>query len=336
MSNEILTQDEIDELLISIKDGENTEVTEDTENTTPTKEIKTYDFMCPDVLSKEQRKYASTIFDIFCKNFTNEIRKKTRRICLFRTACVDQLNYQDFRLLIPSPSVMFLAKYNFGQFLVQIDQNILFPMLGLTCKDEKEIQENYRFYESSDPKSKKFIKKIQKPFLSILKKTLTKELDKFSDFKCNIKNWKLEKNIIGTNLNFENLLLPNDMVCLVTIDSVFNGIGMITVCIPCREIIKIINEARGKQMESKKSIDINLVQGTKVPVEVVLGGTNISLNDVSALGEGSIIELDKNALSPVDIKVNGKIVGHGEVVVIDDNFGVRLTDFETSDEKPTY
>ena len=89
-------------------------------------------------------------------------------------------------------------------------------------------------------------------------------------------------------------------------------------------------------MESKKSIDMNLVQGTKVPVEVVLGGTNMSLNDVSALGEGSIIELDKNALSPVDIKVNGKIVGHGEVVVIDDNFGVRLTDFEGSDEKPAY
>ena len=88
-------------------------------------------------------------------------------------------------------------------------------------------------------------------------------------------------------------------------------------------------------MAKEKSIDMNLVQDTTVPVEVVLGGTNKTLKEISSMGEGTIIELDKFARAPVDVRVNGKVVGHGEVVVIDENFGVRLTDFETAGTKKT-
>jgi flagellar motor switch protein FliN/FliY len=51
------------------------------------------------------------------------------------------------------------------------------------------------------------------------------------------------------------------------------------------------------------------------------------------LGEGSIIELDKLAGEPVDLLVNGKLIGKGEVVVIDENFGVRVTDIVTPMER---
>ena len=50
------------------------------------------------------------------------------------------------------------------------------------------------------------------------------------------------------------------------------------------------------------------------------------IKDILGLGEGSIIELDKLAGEPVDLLVNGKLIAKGEVVVIDENFGVRVTD----------
>lgn len=69
------------------------------------------------------------------------------------------------------------------------------------------------------------------------------------------------------------------------------------------------------------------VQQVKVPAQVVLGNANLDLSSLAALGEGSIIELDKLAGEPVDFIVAGELVAKGEVVVIDENFGIRITEF---------
>jgi len=69
------------------------------------------------------------------------------------------------------------------------------------------------------------------------------------------------------------------------------------------------------------------VQQVKVPAQVVLGTTDLSLGELASLGEGSIIELKQLAGEPVDLVVAGEIMARGEVVVIDENFGFRLTQF---------
>ncbi|OPZ64810.1 MAG: Flagellar motor switch protein FliN [Candidatus Aerophobetes bacterium ADurb.Bin490] len=61
-------------------------------------------------------------------------------------------------------------------------------------------------------------------------------------------------------------------------------------------------------------------------VTVELGRTNKLVREVLDLSPGSVIELDKLAGEPVDILVNGKYIAKGEVVVIDENFGIRITD----------
>jgi flagellar motor switch protein FliN len=67
------------------------------------------------------------------------------------------------------------------------------------------------------------------------------------------------------------------------------------------------------------------VQQVKVPAQVVLGGAELDLGALSSLGEGSIIELDRLAGEPVDLVIAGEVVARGEVVVIDENFGLRIT-----------
>jgi flagellar motor switch protein FliN/FliY len=72
------------------------------------------------------------------------------------------------------------------------------------------------------------------------------------------------------------------------------------------------------------------VQQVKVPAQVVLGRTDLSLEQLSALGVGSIVELENLAGEPVDLVVSGEVVAKGEVVVIDENFGIRVTKLVTT------
>ena len=68
-----------------------------------------------------------------------------------------------------------------------------------------------------------------------------------------------------------------------------------------------------------------MISEVRVPIEVVLGGTTVSVEQLEALGDGTIIELTSLAGEPVEIRAGGEFVAHGEVVVIDENFGVRVT-----------
>ncbi|WP_019638069.1 flagellar motor switch phosphatase FliY [Paenibacillus fonticola] len=72
--------------------------------------------------------------------------------------------------------------------------------------------------------------------------------------------------------------------------------------------------------------NLNLLMDIPLKVTVELGRTQKQIKDILELSQGSIIELDKLAGEPVDILVNNKLIAKGEVVVIDENFGVRVTD----------
>ena len=72
--------------------------------------------------------------------------------------------------------------------------------------------------------------------------------------------------------------------------------------------------------------NINLIMDVPLEVTVELGRTSKSISDILDLGPGKIIELNKIAGEPIDVLVNGKYVAKGEVVVIEESFGVRITE----------
>ena len=70
---------------------------------------------------------------------------------------------------------------------------------------------------------------------------------------------------------------------------------------------------------------MDLLYDLSLPVSIELGRTNMLIRDVLKLGRGSVIEFDKLVSEPVNILVNGKNIGEGELVVIDIHFGIRIT-----------
>nr|1YAB_A Chain A, chemotaxis protein [Thermotoga maritima MSB8]1YAB_B Chain B, chemotaxis protein [Thermotoga maritima MSB8] len=78
---------------------------------------------------------------------------------------------------------------------------------------------------------------------------------------------------------------------------------------------------------------LELLLDIPLKVTVELGRTRMTLKRVLEMIHGSIIELDKLTGEPVDILVNGKLIARGEVVVIDENFGVRITEIVSPKER---
>jgi flagellar motor switch protein FliN/FliY len=79
--------------------------------------------------------------------------------------------------------------------------------------------------------------------------------------------------------------------------------------------------------------DIDLILDIPVQLTVELGRTRIPIKHILQLAQGSVIELDALAGEPMDVLVNGCLIAQGEVVVVNDKFGVRLTDVTTPSER---
>lgn len=84
---------------------------------------------------------------------------------------------------------------------------------------------------------------------------------------------------------------------------------------------------------NQKEINLDGILDVPVTVSLEIGRTKISIRNLLSLNEGSVVELDRFAGEPMDVLVNGTLVAHGEVVVVNDKFGIRLTDVISPQER---
>ena len=79
--------------------------------------------------------------------------------------------------------------------------------------------------------------------------------------------------------------------------------------------------------------NVDMILDVPVSVNAILGSTTMRIAELLQLGPGSVVELERAAGEPLDVYVNGTLVAHGEVVVVNDKFGIRLTDIVTPSER---
>jgi flagellar motor switch protein FliN/FliY len=91
--------------------------------------------------------------------------------------------------------------------------------------------------------------------------------------------------------------------------------------------------ASGAAAPDGSANDINMVLDIPVQLSVELGRTKVPIKHILQLGQGSVVELDAMAGEPMDVLVNGYLIAQGEVVVVNDKFGIRLTDVVTPSER---
>ncbi|MBI3284454.1 MAG: flagellar motor switch protein FliN [Burkholderiales bacterium] len=95
----------------------------------------------------------------------------------------------------------------------------------------------------------------------------------------------------------------------------------------------IFKEFSGKSSSTETHNDIDFILDIPVQLTVELGRTKIAIKNLLQLAQGSVVELDGLAGEPMDVLVNGCLIAQGEVVVVNDKFGIRLTDIVTPAER---
>lgn len=97
------------------------------------------------------------------------------------------------------------------------------------------------------------------------------------------------------------------------------------------EFVELDDAGSNARVPNPEAVDF--VWDVPMTVEAVLGGTELTVKDVLEVAPGSIIELDRAYGEPVDVFLNGRLVARGDVVIIGDNFGIKITEIlVTGDE----
>ncbi|QBQ53509.1 flagellar motor switch protein FliN [Nitrosococcus wardiae] len=94
-----------------------------------------------------------------------------------------------------------------------------------------------------------------------------------------------------------------------------------------------LEELAADPTAAAKDINLDLILDIPVTIAMEIGRTRISIRDLLKLTRGSVVELDRLAGEPLDVLVNGCLIAHGEVVVVNEKFGIRLTDVISTTER---
>ena len=95
----------------------------------------------------------------------------------------------------------------------------------------------------------------------------------------------------------------------------------------------VFKDFAGGDIKTGTHNDIDFILDIPVQLTVELGRTKIAIKNLLQLAQGSVVELDGLAGEPMDVLVNGCLIAQGEVVVVNDKFGIRLTDIITPSER---
>src|SRR5579864_4098459 len=86
------------------------------------------------------------------------------------------------------------------------------------------------------------------------------------------------------------------------------------------------DDLKEEAQQGSREVNLEVILDVPVTLSMEVGRTRIPIRNLLQLNQGSVVELDRAAGEPLDVFVNGTLVAHGEVVVVNDKFGIRLTD----------
>lgn len=103
--------------------------------------------------------------------------------------------------------------------------------------------------------------------------------------------------------------------------------------IPAFQEVDKQDESKESSAPSTEELNLDVILDVPVTLSAEIGQTQINIRNLLQLNQGSVVELDRLAGEPLDILLNGTLIAHGEVVVVNEKFGIRLTDVISQSER---
>ena len=284
---EVLSQEEIDQLLTAINAGE-TEP-EDFRPATDTRKIKIYDFKRPDKFSKEQIRTVSIMHETFARLTTTSLSANLRSMVHVHVASVDQLTYEEFIRSIPTPTTLAIINMDplKGNAILEIDPAVTFSIIDRLFGGSGE-----------GTKAQHELTDIEQ---SVMEGIIVRILGNMREAWSQVIDLRPRLGQIDTNPQFAQIVPPTEMVVLVTLETKVGEVeGMMNFCIPYLTIEPIISKLSAQYWYSSvrrgtttENLNILKEKLSNVEVNVVaeIGKIQLPVRDVLSLRTGDVVRL---------------------------------------------
>jgi len=332
--NEVLSQDEIDQLLTAISTGEIE--TESVSQTQEQRKIKIYDFKRPDKFSKEQIRTVSIMHETFARLTTTAMSAQLRSLVNVHVASVDQLTYEEFIRSIPNPTTLGIINMDplKGSAVLEIDPAITFSIIDRLFGGKGE-----------GTKVNRDLSDIEQ---SVMENIIVRILGNLREAWSQVIDLRPRLGQIETNPQFAQIVPPTEMVVLVTLETKVGEVeGMMNFCIPYLTIEPIISKLSAQYMYSSvrsggTTENLNILKERLsmigITVSAEIGNMNLTVRDLLSLQQGDVIRLsDVRTGDPMVLKIGNRkkfmcrpgIVGNKLAVQITEKLEeVTKTEFE--------
>ena len=329
--NEVLSQDEIDQLLQAISTGESE--ADEFKPVTDTRRIKIYDFRRPDKFSKEQIRTVSNMHETFARLTTTSLSAQLRTLVHVHVASVDQLTYEEFIRSIPTPTT--LAVINMdplkGNAVLEIAPEITFIIID-------------RLFGGSGDTGGKVNRDLTDIEQSVMEGIIVRILANMREAWTQVIDLRPRRQQIETNPQFAQIVPPSEMVILVTLEiKIGEEAGMMNICIPYITIEPIVSKLSSSfWFSSVRRSSTTQYLGTlkeklaDVEMELVadIGSINVPIRDVLSLRTGDVIRLNTIKVGePLTLSVGSKKKFYCQPGVVGKKVAVQI--IEKIDEQET-
>ena len=302
--NEVLSQDEIDQLLQAISSGESE--TDDFKPVSDTRRIKIYDFRRPDKFSKEQIRTVSNMHETFARLTTTSLSAQLRTLVHVHVASVDQLTYEEFIRSIPTPTT--LAVINMdplkGNAVLEIAPEITFIMID-------------RLFGGSGDTGGKVNRDLTDIEQSVMEGIIVRILANMRESWTQVIDLRPRLQQIETNPQFAQIVPPTEMVILVTLEiKIGDEAGMMNICIPYLTIEPIVSKLSSQFWFSsvRRSSTTQYLGTLKEKISDVemalvaeIGSLNVPIRDVVGLRVGDVVRLVNTKITdPLTLAIGNK------------------------------
>lgn len=303
---EVLSQSEIDALLSAISSGESLDNIDTKRVEVEHRKIKIYDFKRPDKFSKDQIRTLQMMHENFARVTTTSLSAQLRTLVGIHVASVDQLTYEEFIRSVSNPSTLAIVSMDplKGSSILEIDPSITFTIID-------------RLFGGPGESPKNLNRELTDIELSVMEGIIVRILGNLREAWSQVIDLRPRLGSIETNPQFAQMVSPNDMVVLITLETKVADVeGMMNFCIPYITIEPILSKfsaqywyasiRRGSTSENLKIIKEKL-QNIFVETSAELGSMQLPLSDIINLQKGDVVKFtDTKITDPVIFKIGNR------------------------------
>ena len=229
---EVLSQSEIDALLSAISSGKSLDNIDTKRVEVEHRKIKIYDFKRPDKFSKDQIRTLQMMHENFARVTTTSLSAQLRTLVGIHVASVDQLTYEEFIRSVSNPSTLAMVSMDplKGSSILEIDPSITFTIID-------------RLFGGPGESPKNLNRELTDIELSVMEGIIVRILGNLREAWSQVIDLRPRLGSIETNPQFAQMVSPNDMVVLITLETKVADVeGMMNFCIPYITIEPILSK----------------------------------------------------------------------------------------------